>query len=150
MSESRTDLGDRPDPHLGRYLHAVVGRAQVVPPEREYDLVLRIQNGDRVALDQLIDANLSYVAKVAGRFRNRGLSNRDLIAEGTLGLIMAARRIVMLPDSRFIAVAVWWIHRAIQKAVAEQVRATAFMRPCGCLQFATANEMERGPNSSAT
>ena len=148
MSESRTDLDGRPDPHLSRYLHAVVGRAQVAPPEREYDLVLRIQDGDRAALDQLIDANLPFVVKVAGRFRNRGLSDRDLIAEGTLGLIMAARRIVMLPDSRFIAVAVWWIHRAIQKAVAEEVRATAFMRPCGCLQFDNAYEMERGPNSA--
>jgi RNA polymerase primary sigma factor len=148
MSGSRTDLDDRPDPHLGRYLHAVVGRAQVAPPEREYDLVLRIQDGDRTALDQLIDTHLSFVVKVAGRFRNRGLSDRDLIAEGTLGLIMAARRIVMSPDARFIAMAVWWIHRAIQTAVAEEVRAPAFMRPCGCVQFDNGYETERGPNTA--
>jgi len=149
MSESGTDLGSRPDPHLRRYLHAVAGRARVAPPEREHDLVLRIQNGDRVALDQLIDGNLSFVVKVAGKFRHRGLSDRDLIAEGTLGLIMAARRTVMLPDTCFIAGAVWWIHRAIQTAIAEQVRPTVFMRPRGCVQFDNAYETERS-RSSAT
>jgi RNA polymerase primary sigma factor len=120
MSERGTDLGRRTDPHLRRYLHAVVGR-ETVPHDQEHDLVLRVQAGDRAALDQLIDANLSFVVKVAKRCRHRGLSDRDLIAEGTLGLIMAARRVVLAPGSRFISVGVWWIHRAIQTAIAEQV-----------------------------
>jgi RNA polymerase primary sigma factor len=90
---------------------------------------LRVQNGDRAALDQLIDTNLSFVVKVARRFRHRGLSDGDLIAEGTIGLIMAARRVVMVPESRFIAVAVWWIQRTIQTAVAEEVHATVDTPP---------------------
>ncbi len=130
MSEIGTDLGRRSDPRLRRYLLAVVGREKV-SREQEYDLVLRVQNGDRVALDQLIDANLSFVVKVARRFRHRGLSDRDLFAEGMIGLIMAARRIVVSPDSRFIAVAVWWVQRAIQTAIAEEVSATDSTRPFG-------------------
>ena len=148
MSESETNLGDCPDPCLGCYLHGVVGHGQAMPRERDYDLVLRIQNGDRVALDQLIEANLPFVVKVAGRFRHRGLSDRDLIAEGTLGLIMAAKRIVMLPDARFIAVAIWWVHRAIQMAITEQIPTSDFMRPRGCVQFDDGYEAEQGPSGA--
>jgi RNA polymerase primary sigma factor len=128
MRASGTDLGRRTDPRLRRYLHAVVGREKV-SSEQEYELVLRVQGGDRVALDQLIDANLFFVVKVARRFRHRGLSDGDLIAEGTIGLIMAARRVVLVPGSRFIAVAVWWIQRAIQAAVAEEIHATDYTPP---------------------
>jgi DNA-directed RNA polymerase sigma subunit (sigma70/sigma32) len=128
MSETGTHLCRRTDPYLRHCLHAVVGRVKV-SHDQEHDLVLRVQAGDRAALDQLIDANLSFDIRVSRRSRHRGLSDRDLIAEGTLGLIMAARRVVPAPGSRFIAVGVRWIHRAIQAAITEQVRTTAFTQP---------------------
>ncbi len=121
--------------------------ARVELAESEGDLLRRVQAGDRVALDQLIDDNLAVVVKIAGRFRHRGLSDRDLIAEGTLGLIRAARHIVMLPELRFIEVAVWWIQRAIQTAIIEQVSPTEFLRPCGCAQLDHGDDTEHDPSS---
>lgn len=122
--------------------------ARVELAESEGDLLRRVQAGDRVALDQLIDDNLAVVVKIAGRFRHRGLSDRDLIAEGTLGLIRAARHIVMLPELRFIEVAVWWIQRAIQTAIIEQVSPTEFLRPCGCVQLDHGDDTEHDPSSA--
>lgn len=146
MSEGRPELSNGPDP--GSDLQELVRHAQMEPPNGKDDLVRRVQAGDRLALDQLIDANLPVVVKIAGRFRHRGLSDRDLIAEGTMGLIRAARHLVMLPGSRFIEVAAWWIQRAIQTAIIEQASAPDFPRPCGCVQLDQGDKAEHGPASA--
>lgn len=111
-----------------RHLHSVAARARLTKQE-ECELVERIRNGDREAFDQLIDANLRFVVRFAKKFRNRGLSDRDLIAEGTVGLIMAVRYGDAPMTTRCIAVAASWIHQALQAAVAEPVRTEVIQLP---------------------
>ena len=83
---------------------------------------VRIRKGDKRALEELVKANLRFVVSVARNYQNQGLPLNDLINEGNLGLIKAARKFDEKKNFKFISYAVWWIRQAILKALAEQSR----------------------------
>ena len=96
-------------------------RYPVLTDEQEKDLVKRVQDQDPGAIDQLINANLRFVISTARRFRNHGLDYLELINEGNVGLIEAAKKFKIEKNTKFITYAVWWIRQAMQKALFNQV-----------------------------
>jgi RNA polymerase primary sigma factor len=88
--------------------------------DEEQQLALRIRAGSQEAVDELVKSNLSFVAKVAGEYRNLGIPFEDLLNEGNLGLIEAARRFDPEKENKFISYAIWWIRKAILKALSEK------------------------------
>lgn len=118
-------LASRPytqkDDSLDQYLQEI-GDENLLSAEEEVELAKRIKRGDHRALDRLTKANLRFVVSVAKQYQNRGLSLGDLINEGNLGLIKAAKRFDETKGFKFISYAVWWIRQAILQALAEQSR----------------------------
>lgn len=108
------------DPALRGYL-GFVARQRPLTNTEESALALRAHDGDREAVDKLVNANLRFVLRFVRRFRNRGLDDLDLIAEGTVGLIKAVRRSGWRGERRLVAVAGWWILDAVHEALGEQV-----------------------------
>ena len=106
---------------LDKYLQEI-GREPLIPVDEEVELARRIRNGDRVALEKLVKANLRFVVSVAKQYQNQGLSLPDLIDEGNLGLIKAAEKFDETRGFKFISYAVWWIRQSILQALAEQSR----------------------------
>jgi len=106
---------------LALYLKEI-GKLQPLTSEREAELAAKIKGGDRASLDTLIKANLRFVVSVARNYQNQGLSLCDLINEGNMGLVKAAKRFDEKKNFRFISYAVWWIRQAILQALAEQSR----------------------------
>jgi RNA polymerase primary sigma factor len=90
--------------------------------EEEKELGRRIQQGDQAALQKLVESNLRFVVSYAKRYRGLGLSFLDLIHEGTLGLMEAAKRFDPDRNVKFISYAVWWVRQAIFHALSEQTR----------------------------
>lgn len=114
-------ITNRESPSLEKYLQEI-GRVPMISAEEEALLAARIRQGDMKALDRLTRANLRFVVSVAKQYQHQGLSLPDLINEGNLGLIKAARRFDETRGFKFISYAVWWIRQSILQALAEQSR----------------------------
>ncbi|MCU0360641.1 MAG: RNA polymerase sigma factor RpoD/SigA [Bacteroidia bacterium] len=114
-------ITNRESASLDKYLQEI-GREELITAEEEVILAKRIKDGDQVALEKLTRANLRFVVSVAKQYQNQGLSLPDLINEGNLGLIKAARRFDETRGFKFISYAVWWIRQSILQALAEQSR----------------------------
>ncbi len=106
---------------LDKYLQEI-GRVELITPDQEVELARRIKEGDQVAMEKLVKANLRFVVSVSKQYQNQGLSLPDLINEGNLGLIKAAQRFDETRGFKFISYAVWWIRQSILQALAEQAR----------------------------
>lgn len=114
-------ITNRESASLDKYLHEI-GRESMIDAEEEVRLAKLIRQGDQQALDKLTRANLRFVVSVAKQYQNQGLSLADLINEGNLGLIKAAKRFDETRGFKFISYAVWWIRQSILQALAEQSR----------------------------
>jgi RNA polymerase primary sigma factor len=114
-------ITNRESQSLEKYLQEI-GKVELISPEEEVKLAIRIKQGDQKALDKLTKANLRFVVSVAKQYQNQGLTLPDLINEGNLGLIKAAQRFDETRGFKFISYAVWWIRRSILQALAEQSR----------------------------
>ena len=112
---------NRESQSLDKYLQEI-GKVDLLTPDEEIELAIRIRKNDQLALEKLVKANLRFVVSVAKQYQNQGLTLGDLINEGNLGLIKAARRFDETRGFKFISYAVWWIRQSILQALAEQSR----------------------------
>lgn len=114
-------ITNRESQSLEKYLQEI-GKIELLAPEEEAVLTIKIRKGDQKALDRLVKANLRFVVSVAKHYQNQGLTLPDLINEGNLGLIKAAQGFDETKGFRFISYAIWWIRQSIIQALAEQSR----------------------------
>lgn len=114
-------ITNRDTASLEKYLQEI-SKLDMITPEEEVSLARRIQNGDEEALEILTKANLRFVVSVAKQYQFRGLSLSDVINEGNIGLMKAARRFDESRGFKFISYAVWWIRQSIIQAILEQGR----------------------------
>lgn len=119
MDEERDESRGGSSESLKKYLREI-SRLPRVTAEEERELGRRIQKGDRQALRKLVEANLRFVVSYAKKYRGCGLSFLDLINEGNIGLIEAAKRFDPCKNVKFITYAVWWIRQAIIHALSNQ------------------------------
>jgi len=112
-------ITNRSNASLDKYLQEI-SRVELISVEEEVEFARRIRANDNVALNKLVKANLRFVVSVAKQYQNQGLSLPDLINEGNLGLIKAARKFDETRGFKFISYAVWWIRQSILQALAEQ------------------------------
>lgn len=114
-------ITNRESQSLEKYLQEI-SKVDMISPQEEVQLTIRIKIGDQKALDKLVKANLRFVVSVAKQYQNQGLTLPDLINEGNLGLIKAAMRFDETRGFKFISYAVWWIRQSILQSLAEQSR----------------------------
>lgn len=112
---------NRESQSLDKYLQEI-GKVALLSAEDEIRLTQNLKAGDNLALELLVKSNLRFVVSVAKQYQNQGLSLGDLINEGNLGLIKAAKRFDETRGFKFISYAVWWIRQSILQALAEQSR----------------------------
>ncbi len=116
-----TRITNRETQSLDKYL-TEIAKISLISAEEEVNLAQRIRQGDRAALEKLVNANLRFVVSVAKQYHQVGMTLSDLINEGNLGLIKAATRFDETRGFKFISYAVWWIRQCILQALAEQSR----------------------------
>ena len=114
-------LTNRDSKSIDKYL-SDVSKEEMITAEEEVRLAVRIKQGDETALNKLVSANLRFVISVAKQYQGHGLTLEDLIAEGNIGLIIAAKRFDETKGFKFISYAVWWIRQSIMQAIAENSR----------------------------
>ena len=114
-------ITNRDTASLDKYLQDI-GKEELITADEEVNLAQRIKQGDQIALEKLCKANLRFVVSVAKQYQSQGLSLPDMINEGNLGLIKAAKRFDETRGFKFISYAVWWIRQSILQALAEQAR----------------------------
>ena len=112
---------NRESKSLDKYLQDI-SKIGLITATEEVELAQRIRTGDQWALEKLTTANLRFVVSVAKQYQNQGLTLPDLINEGNLGLVKAAKRFDETRGFKFISYAVWWIRQSILQALAEQSR----------------------------
>ncbi|HSP88233.1 MAG TPA: sigma-70 family RNA polymerase sigma factor [Ignavibacteriaceae bacterium] len=145
---------NRESQSLDKYLQEI-GKVSLLTPDQEIDLAIKIKKGDQRALEILTKANLRFVVSVAKQYQNQGLSLGDLINEGNLGLIKAAKRFDETRGFKFISYAVWWIRQSILQSLAEQSRIVRLplnrvgaLNKIGKAYSNLEQEFEREPNAS--
>jgi len=145
---------NRESQSLDKYLQEI-GKVGLLIPDQEIELAIRIKKGDHLALEILTKANLRFVVSVAKQYQNQGLSLGDLINEGNLGLIKAAKRFDETRGFKFISYAVWWIRQSILQALAEQSRIVRLplnrvgaLNKIGRAYSNLEQEFEREPNAT--
>ena len=148
-AERRPASGDS----LNAYIREI-SRFKPLSPDEEKELGRRIQRGDHKALQRLVEANLRFVVSYAKRYRGLGLSFLDLIHEGTLGLIEAAKRFDPERNVKFISYAVWWVRQAIFHALSEHTRVfrlpqklSGQISKLGNARQQLASELQRSPTN---
>jgi RNA polymerase primary sigma factor len=114
-------ITQRNDQSTVRYFQDI-NKYSLITAEEEVSLSVRIRNGDTVALEKLVVANLRFVVSVAKQYQNQGLSFPDLINQGNLGLVKAATKFDETRGFKFISYAVWWIRQSIMEAISEHTR----------------------------
>jgi RNA polymerase primary sigma factor len=119
MERKRDESRSTSSESLKKYLKEI-SRLPRITPQEERELGARIQKGDAKALRRLVEANLRFVVSYAKRYRGCGLSFLDLINEGNIGLIEAAKRFDPGKKVKFITYAVWWVRQAIIHALSDQ------------------------------
>lgn len=107
------------DKALQTYLREI-SKYKTISREEEHDLGIKARNGDADAMNQLVQANLKFVVKIAARYQNRGLSLSELISEGNIGLIKAIEKFDPDKNIKLISYAIWWIKQRITLAVSEK------------------------------
>lgn len=131
-----------------------IGEVSLLTAQEEIDLTKRIKKNDHKAMEQLVQANLRFVVSVAKEYQHQGLSLSDLISEGNIGLIKAAKRFDETRGFKFISYAVWWIRQSILQALAEHSRVVRLplnkvgvLNKIGRVHEKLEKELERRPNT---
>ena len=117
----RQEFTNRTSIALDKYLQDIA-HEELIDVDKEIELAQRIKEGDEQAMQEMVKANLRFVVSVAKQYQGRGLSLDDLIEEGNIGLIKAARKFDETKGFKFISYAVWWIRQCILEALEENVR----------------------------
>jgi RNA polymerase primary sigma factor len=107
------------DKALQNYLKEI-SKYKALSREEEHELGIRARDGDKEAINRLVQANLKFVVKIASRYQNRGLTLSELISEGNIGLLKAIEKFDPDKDIKLISYAIWWIKQRIMLAVSEK------------------------------